>query len=261
MPGEAARRKATNSDSRAARALGPKTLSVWGLDSLTLHVGEWSSFWAQTGLLYSQATNPPKTKAERPQGGAERREGGRQWMGQKGRAKGWFTWHSKSCVPGIVCARPLNYKCLLAFSLSPFLLPSPQPLTHSLSLTLTFTLFCLPLFLSVWAEWKGICVTGSGHQFKLTTHALSQKQKHSLIKQKGAGERSSLSNQKITLYWQVEQVQIQRKISILKTLLSVLEVCTTKACEIIWDWGQMISQGQLCGENLRAVVTALSITV
>lgn len=165
-----------------------------------------------------------------------------------------------------LCARD----CLCSstqLQMSPGFLPPPlsppfsQPLTHSLSLTLTFTLFCLPLFLSVWAEWKGICVTGSGHQFKLTTHALSQKQKHSLIKQKGAGERSSLSNQKITLDWQVEQVQIQRKISILKTLLSVLEVCTKKACEIIWDWGQMISQGQLCGENLRAVVTALSITV
>lgn len=37
MPGEAAGRKAPNSDCCAARALGPKTLPVRGLDSLTLH--------------------------------------------------------------------------------------------------------------------------------------------------------------------------------------------------------------------------------
>lgn len=134
-----------------------------------------------TNGAFIEAGKPPKSKAERPQGAAERREGSRQWMGQKGRAKGWFTWHSKSCVPGIVCARPLNYKCLLAVSLSPPLLPSPRPLTHSLSvsLTLTFTPFCPSLFLSVPAEWKGMCVTGSSRQFNLTTHAPSQKlEKH-----------------------------------------------------------------------------------
>ena len=101
-----------------------------------------------TNGAFIEAGKPPKSKAERPQGAAERREGGRQWMGQKGRAKGWFTWHSKSCVPGIVCARPLNYKCLLAVSLSPPLLPSPRPLTHSLSPSLSLLLSPLFVLLS-----------------------------------------------------------------------------------------------------------------
>lgn len=141
---------------------------------------------------------PPKSTVERPQGEAEKREGGREWMGQKGRANGWFTWHSKSCVPGIVCARPLNYKCLLAFSLSPPFSPTTDSLSFSLSLLLTFSPFCLSPFLFVPAEWKGMCVTGSGHQFNLTTHALSQKQKQSLIQKKGCccWEESSLSNQR-----------------------------------------------------------------
>ncbi len=50
-----------------------------------------------------------------------------------------------------------------------------------------------------------MCVTGSSNQFNLTTHALSEKQKQSLIEQRdgAVGKRSSLSNQR-------QQQQINR---------------------------------------------------
>lgn len=121
---------------------------------------------------FIEAGETPKSKAERPQGGAERREGGRQWMGL-----------SKSSVLGIVCACPLNYKCLLAFSLSPPLLLSPHPLTHSFSHSYLPPYFVFPSFFLFQLNEKE-CVTGPGHQINPTTHTLSRKQKQGWIKQR-----------------------------------------------------------------------------
>lgn len=169
MPGVAAGRKAPDSDSGAAWALGPKTLSVWGLESLTLHDREWSSFGAQTGL-YRDRRLPHLPKVQsREATGCGREKGG--WLavnGTKREGKGVFYMTLKElCARDCLCSST-QLQMSLGFppSLPLFsLLPSLWlTLSHSHSYFhpfLSFSLFFLFQLNEKECVWQGLATNST----------------------------------------------------------------------------------------------------
>lgn len=103
-----------------------------------------------------------------------------------GREKGG--WQAVNGTPKKLCARDcvcLSTQLQMSLGFLPLspLLPSPHPLTHSFSHSYLPPYFVFLSFFLFQLNEKE-CVTGSGHQTNPTTHALSQKQKQGLIKQR-----------------------------------------------------------------------------